>query len=83
MKDKKGLAQFVMIGVGVVLLAIAVGAVAFPIVQQVFNNSATSGTWNTSRSVIDGTIATYLPTFVLLTVLVGIVAIAILGALKR
>lgn len=85
MKGNKGLGNIVLIAIGIVVLAIAVGAVAFPVAQTVFNGSSTSNTVlnATSTPNMDRTVATYMPTFVLLTLLVGIVSFAIIGVLKN
>lgn len=74
MQSKKGMAEIVMVGIGIVLLVISLGAVAYPVLKTAVNASLLTG--------VDATIATYLGTFVLLAILVGIVGFGIMALLK-
>lgn len=75
MEQKGNVSAAVMVGIGIVILVIAMGAVAYPVLMTSVNASKLSG--------VDATIATYLGTFVLLAVLVGIVGYGILSLLKQ
>ena len=82
MNSKKGMIETaVMAGVGIVVAVIAIGAVAYPVILSSINKSLLSGA--TGISPVDATIASYLPTMLLVGLLIAIIGIGILSFIGR